>query len=99
MTNPQSADPLLLLHEDDNVLVLRAPASAGQTLAIAGAKVRIGLDLSVGHKIARRTIEKGASIYKYGAPIGHAVCNIQAGEHVHLHNLASSYTKIEDMNA
>ncbi|MBQ8508991.1 MAG: altronate dehydratase [Clostridia bacterium] len=43
-----------------------------------------------GHKFALRHIKKGEDIIKYGYPIGHATADIQAGEHVHTHNLRSS---------
>jgi altronate hydrolase len=39
-----------------------------------------------GHKYARKDICCGEKVIKYGMPIGSAVCNIAAGEHVHTHN-------------
>jgi len=42
-----------------------------------------------GHKYARCAIAAGAPVIKYGLPIGHATCPIAAGEHVHVHNLAT----------
>ena len=42
-----------------------------------------------GHKYALRDIVKGEPVVKYGFPIGEAVCDIKAGEHVHTHNLKS----------
>lgn len=41
-----------------------------------------------GHKIALRAIARGAPVLKYGVAIGHAICDIAAGEHVHVHNCA-----------
>ncbi len=43
-----------------------------------------------GHKYALRDIRKGENIVKYGMPIGHATCAIRAGEHVHVHNVATN---------
>lgn len=49
--------------------------------------VRVGKD---GHKYALTQIKKGENVIKYGYPIGHATCDINAGEHVHTHNLKTN---------
>ena len=43
-----------------------------------------------GHKYAIRPIAPGENVIKYGMPIGHAKNQINPGEHVHTHNLASN---------
>ena len=43
-----------------------------------------------GHKYALRDIREGENVVKYGMPIGHATCMIHAGEHVHVHNVATN---------
>lgn len=45
--------------------------------------------ISFGHKFAVRDILKGDKIIKYGETIGLATQDIQAGRHVHVHNLES----------
>ncbi|MBE6609585.1 MAG: altronate dehydratase [Ruminococcaceae bacterium] len=47
----------------------------------------VTVDLSNGHKYARRDIASGEKIIKYGNPIGYATRDIKEGEHVHSHNL------------
>ena len=47
-----------------------------------------------GQKYARRAIEAGERIIKYGYPIGRATCFIAEGEHVHSHNMK---TKLGDL--
>jgi hypothetical protein len=89
----------LHLHADDNVVVLAQDARAGNVVKIQGDVVTVQADLTMGHKLAFRAIPKGAEVLKYGAPIGLAATDIQPGEHVHLHNLNSQYTVIEDMEA
>ena len=42
-----------------------------------------------GHKFALRIIKTGEPIIKYGETIGLATKEIQAGQHVHVHNLES----------
>jgi altronate hydrolase len=43
-----------------------------------------------GHKYAVREIKNGENVIKYGMPIGHATGDIKAGEHVHVHNVATN---------
>ena len=50
----------------------------------------VEVNLTDGHKYAVREIRKGENVIKYGNPIGHATADIQAGEHVHSHNLATN---------
>jgi hypothetical protein len=82
---------LILLHPDDNVLVLSAPIHAGQVLTIDGQVVTAGADVGVGHKLARRALAVGDKVLKYGAPIGSITTPVAAGGHVHLHNMKSDY--------
>ena len=49
--------------------------------------VEVRLD---GHKYALSDIKKGENVIKYGSAIGHATCDIKAGEHVHTHNLKTN---------
>ena len=50
----------------------------------------VEVNIADGHKYARRDIAKGENIIKYGQPIGHAVEDIKAGEHVHTHNVKTN---------
>ena len=86
-------DPrLLLLHRDDNVFVLRDTISASEKILVEGQTIEVPLTIGMGHKLARRTIQPGDKVVKYGAPIGSATANIEQGDHVHLSNLKSDYT-------
>ena len=86
-----SPSALILLHPDDNVLVCRAPVTAGQQLDIDPPPVLAATDVPVGHKIARTALSVGDKVLKYGAPIGSMTAPARAGEHVHLHNMKSDY--------
>jgi len=46
-------------------------------------------NITIYHKVAIRDIAAGAPISKYGEHIGVAASPIRAGEHVHVHNVAS----------
>ena len=83
--------PVILLHPDDNVLVCRADVTGGQLLRIDDNDVPALGDVGVGHKIARRDLNIGDRVSKYGALIGSMTAAVVAGEHVHLHNMKSDY--------
>ena len=46
--------------------------------------------IPMGHKIALDNIKKGENIIKYGYPIGHAKTDINLGQHLHTHNIATN---------
>lgn len=50
----------------------------------------VEVNLENGHKYAIRDIKENENIIKYGNPIGHAVCDIEKGEHVHTHNMKTN---------
>lgn len=83
--------PFLLLHPDDNVLVCREHAAAGQQIDIDGVPVVLETEIEVGHKIARRDLIAGDKVLKYGAPIGSMTVDTARGAHVHMHNMRSDY--------
>ena len=85
--------PFILLHDDDNVLVCREHAIAGQSIELDGTSLLLGQDIDVGHKIARYDLQPGTKIIKYGAPIGSMTALTLRGAHVHMHNMQSDYIK------
>jgi altronate hydrolase len=48
-------------------------------------------DIPMGHKIAAKRIEANARVRKYGQVIGAAMHAIEAGQHVHTHNLGMAH--------
>jgi len=93
-TEPGQDDArLLLLSERDNVLVARQQIEAGEQMLVGGRAYVLTRPVLLGHKVARYAISEGAKVIKYGVAIGSAFRPILPGEHVHLHNLKSDYTK------
>ncbi len=80
------------IHPDDNVAVALSALPAG---SLAG-DICLKDDIPAGHKFALRGIPAGGQVIKYGAPIGHAVTDIETGAHVHTHNIASNLSGLLD---
>jgi len=74
------------LHADDDVVIARQQLAAGLRIGSSGLVVRD--PIPAGHKLAIRNIPAGAALRRYGQIIGFATRAIDAGEHVHTHNLA-----------
>lgn len=83
-----STDKLLLLREGDDVGVAIRPISAGEVIAVNGTEVRARQDVPPGHKVALHAVTEDQPVHKYGQIIGFATRSVEAGEHVHSHNLA-----------
>lgn len=78
--------PALQIHPADTVAVAMRPLHAGD--AVAG--VTLAGPVPQGHKLALVDMPAGATVVKYGQPIGRASAAIRAGDHVHVHNLATA---------
>lgn len=77
----------ILLHRRDNVAIARVALNPGQELEVEGVAVVSKTTVPAGHKMALRDIAQGEPVYRYGNIIGFASMPIQAGEHIHTHNL------------
>jgi (2R)-sulfolactate sulfo-lyase subunit alpha len=79
----------------DSVGVATDDLAAGEE--VAGRFLDGGGEISVrardhvplGHKIALRGQPAGSEVIEYGIAIGEATADIEAGDHVHVHNLRS----------
>src|SRR5580765_6725554 len=78
---------VIRLHPADNVAIARIALSAGYLVRESGGEIRTTSAIPAGHKVALLEIPAGTLVFRYGAPIGTARSTIQAGEHVHTHNL------------
>ncbi len=87
-----SAQPILLLNEKDNVAVARLPVAAGTEIVVNGHKITARENIAIGHKIALEPIVANTTIRKYGETIGKATKEIAPGEWVHTHNVAPDFS-------
>ena len=78
------------LNPNDNVAVCLEFGQAGDTVVIDNQQIVLSNDIPVGHKVALHPIAVDADVVKYGSPIGHAIAEIQVGNHVHTHNLKTN---------
>ena len=87
----RAAPRLLRLAPEDNVAVAVVAIAAGETVVLEGRPVTAAQHIPAGHKLAVAAIAAGQKVVKYGLPIGSATCAIDAGCHVHTHNLKSDH--------
>jgi altronate dehydratase len=86
---------LIRLSEQDNVAVATANLAKGVMVELDGLRLVTRDPIPFAHKIAIRSIEAGGRVFKYGVPIGRAKVRVEAGEHVHVHNIKSDYVNNE----
>src|SRR5580658_9715429 len=84
---PTAENSAIHLHPEDNVAVARVPIAAGTELHVDGVSVTAFDAIPAGHKIALCAIQSGEMVERYGQAIGRATAPIEAGRHVHTHNL------------
>ncbi|WP_176458988.1 UxaA family hydrolase [Caldifermentibacillus hisashii] len=83
----------IVINPSDSVAVATEKLTAGDTAyyVVNGEiqEIKIVTEVPIYHKFARKDINKGEEVYKYGQSIGKAIRDIHVGEHVHTQNLVS----------
>ena len=89
-----STEKAVVLHSKDNVATALADLEAGESLEVEQESHTVTVSLRVripfGHKFSLSQIKKGAPVMKYGEAIGVATVDINQGDYVHVHNVASA---------
>ena len=85
-----SKPKVIVISARDNVATALEPLSPGQSIDVIGGTVVVREAIARGHKVALSRIAAGDPVLKYGNPIGTASVDIEAGAHVHVHNVASA---------
>ena len=85
---------MIVLDPADNVATALRDLDGPASVSVANAGgTRFDLPITgpirLGHKAAIRTIPASADVVKHGHPIGRTTAQIEAGEHVHVHNVVS----------
>jgi altronate dehydratase len=81
----------IVLAKSDNVAMVTADVRPGSDVLADDVAIAVQEPIPFGHKIAVSAIAAGADVVKFGVPIGRATRSIAAGEHVHVHNIESTY--------
>lgn len=83
----------IAIKEQDNVATAIKDIPAGREATVGVGERTIIMpvteDIAYGHKFALRAIAKGEAVLKYNCVIGRATCNIEPGQHAHVHNMES----------
>ncbi len=90
----------VVIDSKDNVAVAIEPLKKGLKADVRfqngkEEELTVTQDIPIYHKLAIRAIPKGQPVVKYGEHIGIAATNINAGDHVHVHNVASHRENLE----
>jgi altronate hydrolase len=86
---------VIRLSDQDNVAVATTNLARGVAVEVDGTTLTTVDPIPFAHKVAIQPIAAGAQIFKYGVPIGRAKVRIEAGQHVHVHNIKSDYVNNE----
>lgn len=89
----------IVINPKDNVANALSKIVKGEKVKIGSREVEVKQDIPFGHKFAIKRIKKGEKIIKYGEAIGRATKDIDAGEHVHVHNVEGLRAKEPDQAA
>ena len=80
---------VIRIHPDDNVAVAIDRLAQGDQFSLDRVREARN-EIPAGHKIALTRIANGDPVIKYGFPIGRATTDIEPGEWIHSHNLATA---------
>jgi len=84
----------VVLNNKDNVATALTDLEAGEVLEVEVDKGAVSVTLvdpiPFGHKFSLTDIKSDSAIMKYGEIIGKATTDIRPGQHVHVHNVAST---------
>jgi altronate hydrolase len=87
LSDKDTSRSLIRLHASDNVLIAKTQLALGQQIEIGGDAIRLRAQVAPGHKVAACGIVRGEPVRKYDTVIGFATRDIEAGDHVHSHNI------------
>ncbi len=89
------ASKFLIHTKDDFVGVATEDISKGEKVegvfmdTLKKLQIEARENVPLGHKIALREMKKGEKVIEYGEPIGEVSQAVNAGAHVHVHNIKS----------
>ena len=89
---PNKQDKIAIsINSIDNIAVACNNFKKNEKIIIDSKKIILLNDVNLAHKIACKNFKLDDKIIKFGVTIGLATKDIKIGEHVHLHNMKSTY--------
>lgn len=85
-----SGRAVLRLSPDDNVATALRDLEPGEIVVVDGLRLVVRDAVRLCHKLALCDLAPGAAVVKHGQSIGRATARIDAGAHVHVHNMRSA---------
>ncbi len=82
-------NPVIVISDTDNVGTALEALEPGRVVHRGATAIAVREAIPRGHKIALTAIAAGNAVVKYGSSIGIATADIEAGAHVHTHNVSS----------
>ena len=80
----------LKINQADSVVVCLEAKKQGEIIEVDGRQIKLNQDTPAGHKVLISDVKQGDDIIKYGYPIGHALCDLKAGDWVNENNLKTN---------
>jgi altronate hydrolase len=84
---------VIKIHERDNVAVALQDLCKGEFISVNGTDLILRDDLRKGHKVALKNLNENEDVLKYGFAIGRTRMSVEAGSHVHSHNLKTTLSE------
>lgn len=81
MASQPTSRKLLLVHKNDNALIVAGMVPPADKDVVDGREIVFTQRVAIEHKVAARLIAKGEKIFKCGVPIGSAAQDIPARAH------------------
>lgn len=98
-----TADLAIRLLPGDTVAVVLQPTPKGSKVTITGPGDPLSLtaneDIPCFHKLSLSSVQSGQALLRNGIVVGRATREIEAGDWVHTHNLASLRARHEQVGA
>ncbi len=92
----ESTIEILRVAPGDHVATAMRDLPAGQAVTVDGVAITLKNDIPKGHKLAVLPVRAGEAVLKFGFPIGKATQDIAPGEHIHVHNMVTGLSGVED---
>ena len=86
----------ILIDSADNIAVALTDLSRDEQISIDEKQIKLKTDIPRAHKFAIKGIKNGENIIKFGYPIGHAISDIETGEHVNDSNIKTNLNGVID---